>query len=182
MLPNGKAIFRIKAPEAQKIQLDLGKKYDMVKNAEGVWETTTDSLSEGFHYYSLIIDGVAVCDPASETFYGMGRMASGFEVPFKGDDYYTIKHVPHGDTRIKRYYSDVLNMWRTFYLYTPLGYDENTDEKYPVLYILHGGGEDQRGWATQGKTDLILDNLIAQKKAVPMLVVMVDGNMPAGGF
>jgi len=182
MLPNGKAIFRIKAPEAQKIQLDLGKKYDMVKNAEGVWETTTDSLSEGFHYYSLIIDGIAVCDPASETFYGMGRMASGFEVPFKGDDYYTIKHVPHGDTRIKRYYSDVLNMWRTFYLYTPPGYDENTAEKYPVLYILHGGGEDQRGWATQGKTDLILDNLIAQKKAVPMIVVMVDGNMPAGGF
>lgn len=182
MLPNGKAIFRIKAPEAQKVQLDLGKKYDMVKNAEGVWETTTDSLSEGFHYYSLIIDGVAVCDPASETFYGMGRMASGFEVPFKGDDYYTIKHVPHGDTRIKRYYSDVLNMWRTFYLYTPPGYDENTAEKYPVLYILHGGGEDQRGWARQGKTDLILDNLIAQKKAVPMIVVMVDGNMPAGGF
>lgn len=182
MLPNGKAIFRIKAPEAQKVQLDLGKKYDMVKNGEGVWEATTDSLSEGFHYYSLIIDGVAVCDPASETFYGMGRMASGFEVPFTSDDYYTIKNVPHGDTRIKRYYSDVLNAWRTFYMYTPSGYDENTAEKYPVLYILHGGGEDQRGWATQGKTDLILDNLIAQKKAVPMIVVMVDGNMPAGGF
>lgn len=182
MLPDGHAIFRVKAPDAQKVQLDLGKKYDMVKNAEGVWETTTDSLSEGFHYYSVIVDGIAVCDPASETFFGMGRMASGFEVPFKGDDYYTIKHVPHGDTRIKRYYSDVLNMWRTFYLYTPPGYDENTAEKYPVLYILHGGGEDQRGWATQGKTDLILDNLIAQKKALPMLVVMVDGNMPAGGF
>ncbi len=182
MLPDGKAIFRIKAPEAQKVQLDLGKKYDMVKNAEGVWEATTDSLSEGFHYYSLIIDGVAVCDPASETFYGMGRMASGFEVPFKGDDYYTLKNVPQGDTRIKRYYSSVLNAWRTFYLYTPPGYDENTTEKYPVLYILHGGGEDQRGWATQGKTDVILDNLIAQKKAVPMLVVMVDGNMPVGGF
>jgi enterochelin esterase-like enzyme len=182
MLPDGRAVFRTKAPDVQKMQLDLGKKYDMVKNAEGVWEATTDSLSEGFHYYSLIIDGVAVCDPASETFYGMGRMASGFEVPFKGDDYYTIKNVPHGDTRIKRYYSDVLNMWRTFYMYTPPGYDQNTDENYPVLYILHGGGEDQRGWATQGKTDLILDNLIAQKKAVPMIVVMVDGNMPVGGF
>jgi enterochelin esterase-like enzyme len=182
MLPDGRAIFRIKAPDVQKMQLDLGKKYDMTKNAEGVWEATTDSLSEGFHYYSLIIDGLAVCDPASETFYGMGRMASGFEVPFKGDDYYTIKNVPHGDTRIKRYYSDVLNAWRTFYMYTPPGYDENTAEKYPVLYILHGGGEDQRGWATQGKTDLILDNLVAQKKAVPMIVVMVDGNIPVGGF
>ncbi|MBW8325222.1 MAG: esterase [Prolixibacteraceae bacterium] len=182
ILPNGQAVFRIKAPEAAKVQLDLGKKYDMVKNAEGVWETTTDSLSEGFHYYSLIIDGLAVADPASESFYGMGRMASGIEVPFKGDDYYTVKNVPHGDIRIKRYYSNLTNSWRDFYMYTPPGYDQNSTEKYPILYILHGGGEDQRGWATQGKTDLIIDNLISQKKAVPMLVVMVDGNMPSKGF
>lgn len=182
ILPDGSAIFRIKAPEAEKIQLDLGKKYDMVKNGDGVWETITDSLSEGFHYYSLIIDGVAVADPASESFYGMGRMASGFEVPFKGDDYYTVKNVPHGDIRIKRYYSNVTNSWRNFYMYTPPAYDQSSTEKYPVLYILHGGGEDQRGWATQGKTDLIIDNLIAQKKAVPMIVVMVDGNLPSKGF
>ena len=182
MLPDGHAIFRIKAPEVQKMQLDLGKKYDMDKNAEGVWEVTTDSLSEGFHYYSLIIDGVAVADPASESFYGMGRMASGIEVPFKGDAYYEIRNVPHGDIRIKRYYSKVTNSWRDFYMYTPPGYDQNSTEKYPVLYILHGGGEDQRGWATQGKTDLIIDNLISQKKAVPMIVVMVDGNMPSKGF
>jgi enterochelin esterase-like enzyme len=182
ILPNGRAIFRIKAPDAQKIQLDLVRKYDMVKNEAGIWEVITDSLSEGFHYYSLIIDGVAVADPASETFYGMGRMASGFEVPFKGDGYYAIKNIPHGDIRIKRYYSNVLNSWRQFYIYTPAGYDENTNEKYPVLYILHGGGEDQRGWATQGKTDLILDNLIAEKKAKPMLVVMLDGNVVIPGF
>jgi len=182
ILPNGHAVFRYKAPEAQKIQLDLGKKYDMVKNPEGIWETTTDSLSEGFHYYSLIIDGVAVADPASESFYGMGRMASGFEVPFKGDAYYEIRNVPHGDIRIKNYFSNVTNSWRNFYMYTPPGYDQNSTEKYPVLYILHGGGEDQRGWATQGKTDLILDNLISQKKAIPMIVIMVDGNIPIGGF
>ena len=182
ILPDGRAVFRIKAPEAQKIQLDLVRKYDMVKDNEGMWEVTTDSLSEGFHYYSLMIDGVAVCDPASETFYGMGRMASGFEVPFKGDGYYEVRNVPHGDIRIKRYYSNVTNSWRQFYMYTPPGYDENINEKYPVLYILHGGGEDQRGWATQGKTDLILDNLIAEKKAVPMIVVMVDGNMPLQAF
>jgi enterochelin esterase-like enzyme len=154
----------------------------MVKDSEGIWEVTTDSLSEGFHYYSLIIDGVSVADPASETFYGMGRMAGGIEVPFKGDGYYMVRNVPHGDIRIKRYYSTVTNSWRQFYLYTPPGYDENTNEKYPVLYILHGGGEDQRGWATQGKTDLIIDNLIAESKAVPMLVVMVDGNMPVQAF
>ncbi|HLO59155.1 MAG TPA: alpha/beta hydrolase-fold protein [Bacteroidales bacterium] len=180
--PDGTAVFRVKAPDAQKVQLDLVKKYDMVKNSEGVWEATTDSLSEGFHYYSLIIDGVAVCDPSSEAFYGMGRMASGIEVPFAGDSYYETRNVPHGDIRIKRYFSTVTNSWRQFYLYTPPGYDQNTSEKYPVLYIQHGGGEDQRGWATQGKTDLILDNLIAEKKAVPMIVVMADGNMPAATF
>jgi enterochelin esterase-like enzyme len=182
ILPDGRAVFRIKAPEAQKVQLDLVKKYDLVKNNEGIWEATTDSLSEGFHYYSLIIDGVAVCDPASETFYGMGRMASGIEVPFKGDRYYEVRNVPHGEIRVKRYYSIVLNTWRNFYMYTPPGYDENTTEKYPVLYILHGGGEDQRGWASQGKTDLILDNLIAEKKSTPMIIVMPDGNIPLKSF
>jgi enterochelin esterase-like enzyme len=182
VMPDGRAIFRLKAPDAQKIQLDLVRKYDMVKNSEGIWEVTTDSLSEGFHYYSILIDGVAVADPASETFYGMGRMASGIEVPFKGDRYYDIRNVPHGDIRIKRYYSDITNSWRTLQLYTPPGYDEKTGDKYPVLYILHGGGEDQRGWAAQGKTDLIIDNLIADKKAVPMIVVIADGNLPLNGF
>jgi len=182
ILPDSRAIFQIKAPDAQKVQLDLVKKYDMVKDSEGIWEVTTDSLSEGFHYYSLIIDGVALADPASETFYGMGRMASGIEVPFKGDDYYAVKDVPHGEIRIKRYFSTVFNKWRQFYIYTPADYDNNINEKYPVLYILHGGGEDERGWATQGKTDLILDNLIAEKKAKRMLVVMPDGNVDLLGF
>ncbi len=83
---------------------------------------------------------------------------------------------------IKRYYSTVFNRWRQFYIYKPAGYDVNLNEKYPVLYILHGGGEDERGWATQGKTDLILDNLIAEKKAKPMIIVMPDGNVDAQGF
>lgn len=179
--PDGTATFQIKAPEAEKIQLDLGRKYDMNKTEEGIWQVTTDSLGEGFHYYSLLIDGVAVADPASKTFYGMGRMASGIEIPFKGDDYYTIKNVPHGDIRIKRYYSEVTNSWREFYMYTPPGYG-NTDQEYPVLYLMHGGGEDQRGWATQGKTDIILDDLNAEEKAEPMIIVMVDGNIPAPAF
>jgi enterochelin esterase-like enzyme len=112
----------------------------------------------------------------------MGRMASGIEVPFKGDGYYAEKDVPHGEICIKRYFSTVFNSWRQFYIYKPAGYDININEKYPVLYILHGGGEDERGWATQGKTDLILDNLIAANKAKPMLIVMPDGNVSGQGF
>lgn len=182
ILPDSRVIFRVKAPDAQKIQIDLGKKYDLAKDTGGYWIGTTDSISEGFHYYSLITDGVVVADPASETFYGMGRMASGIEIPFKGDGYYSLKDVPHGDIRIRKYYSPVTRSWRQFYIYTPPGYDENIDDKYPVLYILHGGGEDERGWASQGKTDIILDNLIAEKKAKPMLIVMMDGNMGGGGI
>ena len=181
ILPDNRVVFRMKAPGAQRLQIDLGKKYDMVKDTGSFWQVTTDSIGEGFHYYSLLIDGIPVADPASETFYGMGRMASGIEIPFAGGGYYSIKNVPHGDIRMKRYYSSVTNSWRRFLVYTPPGYD-NGNEQYPVLYLLHGGGEDERGWATQGKTDLILDNLIAEKKAAPMLIVMMDGNFGSGGL
>ena len=182
ILPDNRVIFRIKAPDAQKVQVDLMKKYDMIRDTGGYWIATTDSVPEGFHYYTVYVDGVALADPSSETFYGMGRMASGIEIPFAGGDYYAVKDVPHGDIRIKRYYSPALNSWRRFFIYTPPGYDASTNERYPVLYILHGGGEDERGWAMQGKTDLILDNLIADKKATPMLVVMMDGNIGTGGL
>ncbi len=177
VLPDNRVIFHIKAPDAQNVQIDLGKKYDLVKDTAGYWNVTTDPLSEGFHYYSLLIDDVAVADPASETYYGMGRMASGIEIPIKGQSFYAVKNVPHGEIRINRYFSTVTNSWRKLYIYTPPGYDFKPNEKYPVLYILHGGGEDERGWAKQGKADLILDNLIAEKKAKPMLVVMPDGNV-----
>jgi len=182
ILPDSRVIFGIKAPDAKKVQVDLVKKYDMVKDTAGIWTVTTDSVSEGFHYYSLLIDGVAIADPASETFYGMGRMASGIEIPFAGGSYYALRDVPHGDVRIKKYFSKVTNSWRKLYIYTPPGYDSAVGDKYPTLYILHGGGEDETGWATQGKTDLILDNLIAAKKATPMIIVMPDANIGAGGF
>ena len=182
ILPDSRVIFRTRAPDAKKMQVDLGKKYDMVKDTAGIWTVTTDSISEGFHYYSLLIDGVAVADPASESFYGMGRMASGIEIPFSGGAYYGSRNVPHGDIRIKKYFSGVTNSWRQFYIYTPPAYDSAINTSYPVLYILHGGGEDERGWSTQGKTDLIIDNLIAAQKAKPMLVVMVDGNLSSGGI
>jgi enterochelin esterase-like enzyme len=182
VLPDHRVVFRIKAADAKNVQIDLGKKYDLVKDAEGYWTATTDSIGEGFHYYSLLIDGVAIADPASESFYGMGRMASGIEIPFSGGEYYAVKDVPHGDIRIKTYYSTVTKSWRRLFVYAPPGYETNSTEKYPVLYILHGGGEDERGWAMQGKTDMILDNLIAEKKATPMLVVMPDANMGSPAF
>jgi enterochelin esterase-like enzyme len=182
ILPDNRVVFKIKAPEAQKVQVDLAKKYDLIKDTEGFWTVTTDTVSEGFHYYSLLIDGVAVADPASETFYGMGRMAAGIEIPSKNSAFYALRDVPHGEVSIRRYYSTVFNAWRRFYIYKPAGYDANINEKYPVLYLLHGGGEDERGWATQGKTDLILDNLIAEGKAKPMLIVMTDGNVGGGGI
>ena len=181
VLPDNRVVFRLKAPQAQKVQIDLGKKYEMVKDTGGFWNVTTDSIGKGFHYYSLLIDGVAVVDPASETFYGMGRMASGIEIPYRGGSYYAQKDIPHGDIRVKKYQSKALGGWREMYVYTPPGYDKST-EKYPVLYLLHGGGEDQRGWATQGKTNVILDNLIAEGKAKPMVIVMLDGNVSSGGL
>jgi len=180
ILPDNRVVFRVKAPEAQKVQIDLGKKYEMKKDTGGFWVVTTDSISKGFHYYSLLIDGAALADPASETFYGMGRMASGIEIPYRHGGYYAQRDIAHGDIRIKRYLSKTMGTWREMYVYTPPGYDKST-EKYPVLYLLHGGGEDQRGWATQGKTDLILDNLISEGKAKPMVIVMLDGNMGGPG-
>ena len=170
-----KAIFRIKAPEAQKVQIQLGKIYDMVKDDKGIWSVTTDPQIPGFHYYFLLIDGVQVSDPASESYFGWGRMASGIEIPEKDVDFYSIKDVPHGDLRSKWYLSNVTGKWRRAVIYCPPGYDTSIKEKYPVLYLQHGSGEDERGWGIQGKADIIMDNLIAEGKARPMLIVMDQG-------
>jgi enterochelin esterase-like enzyme len=167
-----RAIFRVRGADAGKVQIQLGKTYDMVKDDQGFWTVTTDPLVPGFHYYSLVIDGIKVSDPASESFFGTGSMASAIEIPSAGEDFYTVKNVPHGDIRSKLYFSKTTNEWRKIYIYCPPGYDKNINQKYPVLYIFHGGGEDQRGWAVQGMTDIILDNLIAEGKAKPMLIVM----------
>jgi len=180
VLPDRRAAFQLHAPDAQQVALDLHGRHDMVRDAEGKWRFTTEPLLPGFHYYSLIVDGVTVADPASETFYGMSRMASGLEVPYD-HDHFAVQDVPHGEVRVRRYFSPVSNSWRRFFLYTPPGYDQDPQADYPVLYILHGGGEDERGWSQQGLTDVILDNLIAAGQAKPMLVAMLDGNVVAPG-
>ena len=171
--PDLRVIYKIKAPDDAKILFDLaGKKYDMVKDTGGWLSVITDPQVPGFHYYRLWINGVEVSDPASETFFGVSRMFSALEIPSAGEDFYTIKDVPHGDIRSKLYFSKTTGEWRKIYVYCPPGYDKDINKKYPVLYIQHGGGEDQRGWATQGLTDIILDNMIAEGKAKPMIVVM----------
>jgi enterochelin esterase family protein len=152
--------------------LHLGKDYDMERGTNGVWSVTTPPQVPGFHYYWFILDGVNVCDPASETFFGVGRQCSGLEMPSKGEDFYEVKTVLHGEVRSKLCYSKITGAWRRCFVYTPPGYDTNPTERYPVLYLQPGFGEDERGWGTQGRVNLILDNLIAAKKAKPMLVVM----------
>ncbi len=175
LMPDNSVKFRVRAPEAQKLQIDLGKKFDMVKDTGGYWVLRTEPIPEGFHYYSLLIDGVPVVDPSSRTFYGMSRMASGIDIPDRDQAYYQVRNVPHGQVRSVRYYSNITKNWRKALVYTPPGYDKNTDQRFPVLYLQHGGGEDETGWPSQGKADIILDNLIASGNAKPMLIVMEHG-------
>lgn len=178
VLEDNRVEFRIKAPTAQKVQIDLGRLYDMKKNADGFWTCTTDPQTEGFHYYFLVVDGVKVAAPCSETFYGCSMMSSGVEIPYPAEkqSWYELKaDVPHGQVARLRYQSKVTGSWKNMYVYTPAEY-ETSGKSYPVLYLQHGGGEDERGWSNQGLTDIILDNLIAEGKAKPMIVVMMDGN------
>src|SRR5947199_2048631 len=172
--------FRIKAPPAQKVEFgffgfDGGKRYPAQKGEDGFWAATTEPLMPGFHYYRVFIDGVEVNDPSSETFYGTGKQTSGIEVPEKGVDYYLPKDVPHGEVRERWYFSKTTQAWRRIFVYTPPGYDTDRETRYPVLYLQHGGGEDETGWPRQGRMSFILDNLIAAKKARPMIVVMEQG-------
>ncbi len=175
ILPDLRVVFRIKAPDALKVEFDLGKPYLAEKDEAGFWTATTEPQVPGFHYYFLKVDGVAVNDPCSESFYGCGRQTSGIEIPEDGVDYYSPHDVDQGEIRERRYFSKTTGTWRRIFIYTPPGYDRNLDTRYPVLYLQHGGGEDERGWVNQGKAGIILDNLIAEGRAVPMLVVMENG-------
>ena len=147
----------------------------MVKQPDGVWSAITEPLVPGLHYYMLIVDGVEMADTGSRSFFGGSKYASAVEVPEPGATYYTIQDVPHGQVREVWYLSKVTGTWRHALVYTPPGYDEQTKERYPVLYLQHGGGEDETGWVRQGHANVILDNAIADKRAKPMLVVMAYG-------
>ena len=171
----GRARIRIVAPQAQSVRCDLGGGISLTKGEDGAWVGTTRPLDEGFHYYQITIDGAQVPDPGSMFFYGCGRWGSGIEIPAKDQQFYALKDVPHGQIRQNLYYSKVTDAWRRCFVYTPPDYDKDLAKRYPVLYLQHGGGEDETGWSVQGKTNLIMDNLIAEGKARPFIIVMDNG-------
>jgi enterochelin esterase-like enzyme len=179
--------FRLQAPDARKVQvftnygLGAGGPWDMTRGDDGLWTLTSPPVVPGFHYYALIVDGVRVNDPASDTFFGTGRPTSGIEIHEAGVDFYHAKDVPHGEVRSRWYKSTVTGQTRHITVYTPPGYDTDRNHRYPVLYLQHGGGEDETGWARQGYANFILDNLIAANKAKPMIIVMEKGYATSAG-
>lgn len=176
VMPDHSVAFQFKSPGAQSVDVDItGKKFPMTRGNDGLWSVVTPPLVEGFHYYALDVNGIRMNDPSSHTYFGTGKDTSGVEVPEYGVDYYLEKDVPHGVVTIRSYYSKITGQWRRCFVYTPPNYDTNLSTRYPVLYLQHGSGEDETGWIFQGHANLILDNLIAEKKAVPMIIVMDNG-------
>lgn len=176
-----RAYFRLRAPQANRVQLDIcGKKYDMQRDEQGVWTVASDPLVVGFHYYFFLVDGVQVVDPASDTFFGCCRQSGGIEIPEgpEGDYYRPQQGVAKGQVRSMQYYAASTGEWRRAMVYTPAAY-ERGGKCYPVLYLQHGMGEDETGWSRQGLMQNIMDNLIARGEAVPMIVVMESGDVKA---
>lgn len=173
----GRVQARVEAPGATSVMLDIGAvKYPLAKGADGAWIGNSKPQDEGFHYYQLNIDGANVPDPNSRSFYGASRWGSGIEIPAKDEDFYALKNVPHGELRETYYFSATSKSTRHIFVYTPPGYGRDPGKRYPVLYLQHGGGENETGWGSQGHTAHIMDNLIADGKAKPFLIVMENGH------
>ena len=167
---------RISAPQATFVGLDIaGKIYEMKKDENGVWTGTSAPQDEGFHYYQLNIDGASVPDPGSLYYYGASRWGSGIEIPSADQDFWQVKNVPQGSMSEVFYYSSYTEKMRRCHVYLPNEYFTNPTKKFPVLYLQHGMGENEYGWAEQGHTAQIMDNLIAEGKAVPCIIVMDNG-------
>ena len=172
----GRVRTSISAPEADTVLLDISAvKYNLKKDEKGVWTGESGPQDEGFHYYQLWIDGATVPDPNSLYYYGAMRWGSGIEVPAHDQDFYELKNVPHGQTREIYFPSKSTNTSRRAFVYTPPDYGKDLDKRYPVLYLQHGWGENEYGWPNQGKVNLIMDNLIAEGKAKPFIIVMTYG-------
>jgi enterochelin esterase-like enzyme len=171
----GRVKFSIIAPEAKRVSCSFRDSSEFVKDDKGVWTGFTRPLDEGFHYYTLKIDGAEVPDPNSKYYFGAMRWGSGVEVPAKDRDFYAVKNVPHGQLREVLFYSPSTETTRRAFVYTPPGYDADQQIRYPVLYLQHGWGENEYGWAVQGNANLIMDNLIAEGKTKPFIIVMTYG-------
>ena len=175
----GYARFRVVAPDAKSVivSLGLGGRGGTVlrKDKEGVWVGTTDGpMDEGFHYYHLTIDGGVFNDPGTKNYYGSCRWESGIEIPAHDEDFYAMKQVPHGNVQQVYFYSKSTDTHRRAFVYTPPTYGKDK-KKYPVLYLQHGWGEDETAWSNQGYANLIMDNLIAEGKIEPFIIVMTYG-------
>jgi enterochelin esterase-like enzyme len=179
---DGTVTMKVSAPNATKVQVvPLGKPnglakndIDMTKGADGNWTATFKPDRAGFHYYNLNIDGLSVIDPGAQLYWGYWNNTPGLDVPDPKGDFYAMKDVPHGVVREQLYASKLTEKVRRAMVYVPPGYDQGS-QRYPVLYLQHGASEDETGWTRQGKANLIMDNLLAEKKAVPMIVVMDYG-------
>jgi enterochelin esterase-like enzyme len=174
----GYARFRIVAPQAQSVTVSLGGREGTIltKALDSSWVgTTAGPLDEGFHYYRLTIDGGTFNDPGALNFYGSIRWESGIEIPAHDQDFYALKDVPHGRVQQILFPSKSTNTSRRAFVYTPPDYDKDQTKRYPVLYLQHGWGEDETAWSNQGHANLIMDNLIAEGKIKPFLIVMTYG-------
>lgn len=170
--------FKVHAPEAKKVEISF--RGEMTRDDNGDWTLVSqEPETVGFHYYQVIVDGVASADPNGKPFFGMGKWVSGIEIPEPGNDgdYYAVKDVPHGNVSRSLYHSNIRDEWRECIVYTPAEYDKNPGKRYPVLYLQHGMGENETSWSNGGKMNLIMDNLIASGQAKPMIVVMDNGNI-----
>ena len=177
----GYARFKIKAPGADSVKVSLGLGGPrggtvLTKDSEGNWVgTTAVPLDKGFHYYHVFIDGGMFNDPGTLNFYGSIRWESGIEIPAPDQDFYALKDVPHGNVQQILFPSKSTNTSRRAFVYTPPDYYKNQTTRYPVLYLQHGWGEDETAWSNQGHANLIMDNLIAEGKIKPFIIVMTYG-------
>ena len=171
----GRVRFRIVAPEARSVGCTFRDSSEFTKGEDGAWYGTTRPLDEGFHYYLIKIDGAEVPDPNSLMFFGAMRWGSAVELPAHDQDFYALKNVPHGQLRELFFHSKSTDSMRRAFVYTPPGYDRHPEQRYPVLYLQHGWGENEYGWGAQGCADLIMDNLIAESRARPFIIVMIYG-------
>jgi len=171
----GRIKFKIVAPDATSVSTTFRNSTEFVKGQDGTWTGYSRPLDEGFHYYELVIDGAHVPDPNSKPYFGAMRWGSGIEIPAHDREFYELKNVPHGQIREIFFHSESTKTERRAFVYTPPGYDSHADKRYPVLYLQHGWGENEYGWSVQGHAGRIMDNLIAEGKCNPFLIVMTYG-------